>query len=69
MRNCLHKCSAETAEKLEFCQPGQVKGLDSCVEVFIDGENPQEFLIARFNAISDAMCYGILCDWFFCSSR
>lgn len=45
MRNCLYKYNAETTEKLEFYQPGQVKGLDFCVEVFIDGQNPQEFLL------------------------
>lgn len=62
MRNFLHKYSAETTEKLGLCQPGQVKGFDFCVQVFNDGEKPQEPLIARFNAISDAIYYGILYD-------
>lgn len=60
MKDYLHKYNAETRAKLEFCQPGQVKGLDVCVEVFIDGEKPQEPFIARFKAISDAIYYGIL---------
>lgn len=60
MRDYLRKYSAETTGKLDFCQPGQVKGLDFCVEVFIDGKNPQEPLVAGFNAISDAIYYGIL---------
>lgn len=55
MKDYLHKYSAETRAKLEFCQPGQVKGPDVCVEVFIDEEKPQEPFIARFKAISDAI--------------
>lgn len=58
MRDYLHKYSAETTGKLQFCQPGQMKGLEFCVEVV--GQNLQEPLIARFNAISDAIYYGIL---------
>lgn len=69
MRDYLHEYSAETREKMELCQPGQLKALDFCVEVFIDGENPQGPLIARLNALWEAIYYGILYYYFLCRSR